>query len=139
MIIRAYKDSDLNAVINLWKAVFPDAPAHNIPEDDIRIKLNIQRELFLVAEEKGEIIGTAMAGFDGHRGWVYYLAVSPDHRRKGIGMVLMKTAEEKLTQMGCPKINIMVRATNRSVVQFYEKLGYASEERITMGKLTKGK
>jgi ribosomal protein S18 acetylase RimI-like enzyme len=80
------------------------------------------------------IVGTVMAGYDGHRGWVYYVVVSPDHRRQGIGTALMERAEEGLASLGCPKVNLQVRAGNEAVVRFYETLGYGVEERVSMGK-----
>ena len=133
--IRPYENADEAAVIALWKEVFPDAPAHNRPQADIACKLRIQRELFLVATVSGALIGTAMAGFDGHRGWFYYLAVAPHFRRRGVGAALMHRAERKLAALGCHKVNLQVRASNDAVVAFYRALGYAIEERISMGKL----
>ncbi|MFC1682963.1 GNAT family acetyltransferase [Candidatus Zixiibacteriota bacterium] len=132
--IRPFSETDAQAVAALWKQVFSDAPAWNIPEADIDRKLQVQPELFLVAILEGKIVGTAMAGFDGHRGWVYYLAVSPGHRRQGIGTELMRRVEEDLAAMGCPKLNLQVRASNAQAGSFYQRLGYRVEERISMGK-----
>jgi ribosomal protein S18 acetylase RimI-like enzyme len=132
--IRPYQDDDEAGIADLWRAVFPGAPAWNRPEDDIRRKLAVQRELFLVAAVGDRIVGSAMAGYDGHRGWVYYVAVMPEHRRQGIGTALMDEAERGLARMGCPKLNLQVRATNEAVVAFYRQLGYSVEERISMGK-----
>jgi ribosomal protein S18 acetylase RimI-like enzyme len=132
--IRSYLGSDGTAVVTLWGEVFPDAPAWNHPEADIRRKLAVQRELFLVAVLDSEVVGTAMGGYDGHRGWVYYVVVSPRHRRKGIGTALIRGVEERLAGLGCPKVNLQVRATNDEVVAFYRKLGYRVEDRISMGK-----
>jgi ribosomal protein S18 acetylase RimI-like enzyme len=134
LILRPFKDDDLEGVVDMWRKVFPNAPAHNQPDQDIRRKLSVQRQLFLVAQLGFEIIGTAMAGYDGHRGWVYYVAVSPQHRRRGVGSMLMQRVEQDLAQMGCPKINLQVRATNQNVIAFYKKLGYDVEERVSMGK-----
>ncbi|MBN1147818.1 MAG: GNAT family acetyltransferase [Anaerolineales bacterium] len=134
LLIRPYSEDDEPAVARLWRQVFPDAPAWNRPESDIRCKLAVQRELFLVALLGGELVGTAMAGYDGHRGWVYYVAVSPERRRQGIGTQLMQRVEAELAQIGCPKLNLQVRAANAQVVEFYRKLGYQVEERISMGK-----
>jgi ribosomal protein S18 acetylase RimI-like enzyme len=122
-------------VAALWREVFPDAPPHNVPEEDIRRKLAVQQELFFVAEEGGEVVGTALAGYDGHRGWVYYVAVEPSRRRRGVGAALMARVEEGLRALGCPKLNLQVRSSNRQAVAFYERLGYAVEERVSMGKL----
>jgi ribosomal protein S18 acetylase RimI-like enzyme len=132
--IRTYSESDEAAVVELWRQVFPGSPSWNHPETDIQRKLSVQRELFLVAALGSEIVGTAMAGYDGHRGWVYYVAVSPRRRRQGIGTALMNSVEQRLASLGCPKLNLQVRASNHEVVSFYESLGYAVEERISMGK-----
>ncbi len=133
--IRTYEEKDEAALAALWREVFPDEPAHNVPEEVIARKLAVQRELFFVAVEDGEIVGTAMAGYDGHRGWVYTVAVKPSHRRRGVGAALMARVEEGLRAIGCPKLNLQVRASNREAVAFYERLGYAVEERVSMGKL----
>ena len=132
--IRPYTESDEAGVVALWREVFPNAPAHNDPRFDIQRKLSVQPQLFLLAIAGSEIVGTAMAGYDGHRGWVYYVAVSPRFRRQGIGTALMKRAEGGLARLGCPKINLQVRASNEAVVSFYRALGYEVEERISMGK-----
>ena len=134
MEIRPYSESDETAVVELWREVFPNTPAWNVPEADIARKLKVQRELFLVATVESEIVGTVMGGYDGHRGWVYYVVVSPRRRRQGIGTALMKRIEEGLTRLGCPKINLQVRASNEEVVRFYKSLGYEVEERVSMGK-----
>ena len=134
MEIRPYGESDEEAVAALWREVFPDAPAWNVPEEDIRRKLTVQRGLFLVACADGEVVGTALGGYDGHRGWVHLVAVSPRHRRLGIGAELMRRVEEGLTALGCPKLNLQVRPSNEDVVAFYERLGYAVEDRVSMGK-----
>jgi ribosomal protein S18 acetylase RimI-like enzyme len=132
--IRPYQPADEDEVIELWRAVFPNAPPHNDPGEDIRTKLAVQPELFLVASADGQIVGTAMAGFDGHRGWVYYVAVHPDYRRRGIGSALMMEAEAYLHGIGCRKLNLQIRADNAPVQSFYESLGYSVEQRISMGK-----
>ena len=132
--IRPYLESDEAGVAGLWREVFPDSPSWNHPETDIQRKLRVQRELFLVATIDSRLVGTAMAGFDGHRGWVYYVAVSPNHRRQAIGSNLMSAVEEKLAAVGCPKLNLQVRASNDEVVAFYKRLGYETEERVSMGK-----
>ena len=134
MEIRPYEDEDLSAVVGLWRAAFPDAPPRNEPSADIARKLEVQRELFVVATDGGEIVGTAMAGYDGHRGWVYSVAVSTEHRRRGIGTALMRRVERDLAGVGCPKLNLQVRGANREVVRFYESLGYLTEDRVSMGR-----
>ena len=132
--IRSYQPEDEGKVLKLWDRVFPDSPPHNNPVLDIRTKRTVQPELFLVAIVDDLLVGTAMAGFDGHRGWVYYLGVDPDYRRRGIGTVLMRRVESKLAAMGCSKLNLQIRAQNAEVQAFYEKLGYLSEDRISMGR-----
>jgi ribosomal protein S18 acetylase RimI-like enzyme len=133
--IRPYVKTDEADVAALWREVFPNAPAWNHPETNIRYKLAVQRELFLVAVLDGRVVGTAMGGYDGHRGWVYYVAVRPEQQRHGIGTALMHAVEDGLTRIGCPKLNLQVRAEDRDVVAFYESLGYHVEERVSMGKL----
>lgn len=135
MIIRPFKEYDEKGVARLWREAFPGSPPWNRPEDDIRRKLLIQRELFFVCEIEGEIVGTAMAGYDGHRGWVYCVAVDVQHRREGIGTALMNHVEKELVKIGCHKLNLQVRSTNQEVVAFYRKLDYEVEDRVSMGKL----
>lgn len=132
--VRPYQSADEDELVQLWGLVFPGAPAHNDPRNDIRMKLDIQPELLFVAVTDNQIIGSAMSGFDGHRGWVYYVAVHPEYRRRGIGSALMKKVESELIDMGCPKINLQIRADNHQVKLFYESLGYDVEDRISMGK-----
>lgn len=134
MEIRPYEESDEAAVAALWREAFGAPPPHNVPGEDIRRKLAVQRELFLVAAEGGEVAGTAMAGYDGHRGWVYYVAVKPAFRRRGVGAALMARVEDELAARGCPKLNLQVRAGNREAVAFYEALGYVVEDRVSMAK-----
>lgn len=134
MRIRPYEESDEPAVIALWQAVLPDSAPHNDPAAVIRQKLAVDRELFLVAEADGTVLGTVMGGYDGHRGWVYAVAVDPQHRRRGIGGALIRQLEAVLSARGCLKVNLQVRATNAEVAAFYETLGYVVEERISMGK-----
>ena len=134
LAIRSYDEGDEQAVAALWREVFPDAPPRNEPHANIRRKLAVQRELFFVAVESGAVVGTAMGGYDGHRGWVYGVAVSPGYRRRGIGATLMQRVEDELRRLGCPKLNLQIRSDNREAVAFYEGLGYRIEERISMGK-----
>jgi ribosomal protein S18 acetylase RimI-like enzyme len=132
--IRTYQESDRSAVVELWNTVFPNDPPWNKPVELIRRKRSVQPDLFWVAEEDDEIVGTVLAGYDGVRGWIYHLAVDPSKRRKGTARLLMKTAEDALEALGCPKINLQVRMNNTSVVDFYKTIGYVVEERVQMGK-----
>lgn len=132
--IRPYEDTDEQAVIALWNAVLPDSAPHNDPATSIRQKVAVQRDLFFVCVVEGAVVGTVMGGYDGHRGWVYSVAVLPEHRRRGIGAALLRRLEGALTERGCLKVNLQVRASNAGVIAFYEKLGYGVEERVSMGK-----
>jgi ribosomal protein S18 acetylase RimI-like enzyme len=134
MEIRTYHGSDESAVIALWNRVLaPNAP-HNDPATNIRKKLEVDKELFFVATVEDCVVGTVMGGYDGHRGWIYSVAVDPDFQRHGIGSALIRYVEEALVQRGCLKVNLQVRATNEDVIAFYAKLGFAIEEIISMGK-----
>jgi ribosomal protein S18 acetylase RimI-like enzyme len=134
MAVRVFRESDAAVVAALWRAVFPDDPPHNAPELVIRQKRAVQPELFFVAEDGGELVGTVLAGYDGHRGWLYAVAVRPDRRRRGVGTTLVRHAEAALAVRGCPKVNLQVRASNAAVVAFYERLGYRVEDRVSLGK-----
>ena len=138
MDIRLFQESDTESVIALWKQVFSDKQPHNNPVLVINQKLARQPELFFVAEIDSVIAGTIMAGYDGHRGWLYTVAVNPQYRRRGIGTKLVQHAEKVLTAMGCLKINLQVRANNAEVVEFYQKLGYLTDGNISMGKVVTG-
>ena len=134
MEIRKYKVEDHNEVVSLLRHVFPDDPPHNEPSKIIGAKLAID-DLIFVAVDEGIIIGVAMAGYDGHRGWLYSVAVDPNNRRLGIGRSLVEHAIKVLKNMGCIKVNLQVRSSNLKVVAFYQALGFETEERISMGKL----
>ena len=134
MKFRSYSAQDRDQVISLWQRVLPDDQPHNEASRGIDAKLVVDEMLF-IAEDNGAIIGSAMAGYDGHRGWLYSVAVDPQHRRNGIGRELVKLAIRTLKSVGCVKVNLQVRATNSQVVEFYESLGFAVEDRISMGKL----
>ena len=106
----------------------------NDPRKDIARKLVVQREWFLVAVEDDAVVGSVMAGYDGHRGWVNYLAVDPAHRRGGLGRELMAEAERLLAEAGCPKINLQVRGTNDAALRFYERVGYTRDDVVSLGR-----
>jgi ribosomal protein S18 acetylase RimI-like enzyme len=133
MIIRRYHEQDQQAVIGLWEVCGLIRP-WNDPCQDIARKLTVQPELFLVGMEAEQLVGTVMAGFDGHRGWVNYLAVAPQQRRLAYGKQLMQEAERLLRERGCPKLNLQVRTGNADVIEFYHKLGYVEDELISLGK-----
>jgi ribosomal protein S18 acetylase RimI-like enzyme len=133
--IRPYEDEDEAQVVALWATVFPGDPGRNEPAALIERKRRVQRDLFLVGEMEDRVVCAVMGGYDGFRGWVYHLAVAPAHRRKGLGATMMAAVEERLRALGCPKVNLQVRATNTEVVSFYRSLGYQAEERVSMGKV----
>jgi ribosomal protein S18 acetylase RimI-like enzyme len=134
--IRPYESSDERQVVKLWTDCGLVVPWNN-PYRDIQRKLDVQRELFLVGCLVGKIISTVMAGYDGHRGWINYLAVHPDHQRVGIGRRMMEAAETRLLAADCPKINLQVRSTNVKVIEFYNKIGYKLDNVVSFGKRLK--
>lgn len=133
LFVRAYAESDEEAVVSLWKRCGLVKP-WNDPHKDIQRKLPIGRELFLVGEQNGRIVAAIMGGYEGHRGWINYLAVDPDCRRSGYGRFMMDAVEEKLLALGCPKINLQVRTSNTAVINFYESIGYKQDEVVSFGK-----
>jgi ribosomal protein S18 acetylase RimI-like enzyme len=135
MEIRSFQPEDEPGVIAIWQEVFAYPTQHNNPAFTIGLKLRAQPQLFFVAVEEEKVIGTVMGGYDGHRGWIYLLAVAPGSRRRGAGSALVRHVEAALRTLGCPKINLQVLAENSQVVRFYEKLGFRVEERISMGKV----
>lgn len=133
MKIRPYQPQDESAVIALWQDCGLTRP-WNDPRKDITRKLTTQPELFLVGTVDAVLVATAMVGFDGHRGWVYYLAVAPTHRRQSHGRALMQQAERLLMARGCPKLNLLVRSSNAGVIDFYRRLGYMQDEVVSLGR-----
>jgi ribosomal protein S18 acetylase RimI-like enzyme len=132
--IVTYHQSHFDSVRLLWHEAFPNDPPWNAAELAIPAKLKIQPDLFLVATVRSSVVGSIMAGYDGHRGWLYALAVLQSHQRQGIGTALVREAETRLSAMACTKINLQVRSSNVAVVRFYQSLGYEVEERVSMGK-----
>ncbi len=133
MIVRSFREEDRRAVVALWEQSGLIVP-WNDAAADIDRKLRVQPELFVVGTETGRLVGTAMGGYDGHRGWIYYLAVEPDSRGQGWGRRLVEAVSERLQEQGCVKVNIMVRANNRQVAGFYRRLGFKPDEVICLGK-----
>ena len=133
--IRAFDNGqDREQVAALWRAVFGYETAHNSPGLVIDRKLAVDDGLFSVAIVAGSVIGTILAGYDGHRGWLYAIAVHPAHRHRGIGSALVAHAERALAARGCVKINLQIAAGNEAVSAFYVALGYQVEQRVSMGK-----
>jgi len=131
--IRAFEPTDEDSVLTLWRRCDLVRP-WNDPSKDIRRKLRVQPEMFLVGVLDGILVATLMAGYEGHRGWVNYLAVAPEHRRRGLGRALMTEAERLLSAIGCPKLNLQVRGGNASAIEFYRRLGYRVDDAISLGK-----
>ncbi|MCA9073379.1 MAG: GNAT family acetyltransferase, partial [Planctomycetaceae bacterium] len=134
LTIRKFASSDSGDVIGLWDKVLPSSQPWNEPTWVICRKLSLNDGLFLVGEQNGEVIATVLAGNDGVRGWIYSLAVAEEYQRQGIGRQMLKAAEKTLLSKGCDKINLQVRADNSSVIEFYERCGFATEDRASLGK-----
>ena len=133
MDVRIFKKSDTEAVVALWERCGLTVP-WNDPRKDIDRKLTMQPELFLVGVASNAIVGTVMGGYDGHRGWLYYLAIDPDYQHQGLGSFLITDVEKRLEVLGCPKINLMVRSRNKKVIAFYTSRGYEVDDIVGMGK-----
>jgi ribosomal protein S18 acetylase RimI-like enzyme len=133
MRIRPYRDADQQQVIALWNACGLLNPLNN-PFRDIERKLAHSPQGFLVGEEQGRVIASLMVGYDGHRGWYNYLAVSPECQKRGHARQLLQHAEAMLRAAGCPKINLQVRKTNSAVLSFYQKQGYGEDALISLSK-----
>lgn len=138
MKVRVYEEQDRNSVITLWRECGLVAP-QNDPDKDIDRKLKVDADLFLVGVETDQIgneivIASVMGGYEGHRGWINYLAVSHAHQRKGYGQAIMKAVELRIQAKGCPKINLQVRHTNQAVIAFYTALGYGDDNVVGLGK-----
>ena len=118
MQIRPYKSKDEKKVIQLWIDCGL-VVSHNNPIRDIERKMEVNPEWFLVGELDGEIMASCMVGYEGHRGWINYLAVSPNYQRKGYAKRIMDKAENLLIEVGCPKINLQIRETNQKTIEFY--------------------
>ena len=133
LVLRPYLPDDERRVLDLWADCGLTVPS-NDPGEDIRRKLAHSPELFFVAEREGRVVGTCMAGYDGHRGWVYYLGVEPGLQRRGIAARMMRHAEAALKAAGCPKIDLMVRESNGAAMDFYRRIGYRDDPVVVMSK-----
>ncbi len=133
MEVRPFAPGDEADVVRLWTDCGLIVPWNN-PRRDIQRKLKVQPEMFLVGCLDGQLIATVMAGYEGHRGWINYLAVHPDHRRRGIGRRMMTEAEDRLRAAGCPKINLQVRGSNAAAIEFYERIGFRRDDVVSLGK-----
>ena len=133
MEIRAFERLDENSVVQLWKDCGLVVPWNN-PHLDIQRKLKVQPEMFLVACIDERIVGSVLAGYDGHRGWINYLAVLPEFQGRGIAVQLMNQSEQILRDMDCPKINLQVRTSNTKVIEFYKGIGFRIDDAVSLGK-----
>ncbi len=133
MKVRVYRSTDQSEIVNLWKCCNLVVP-WNDPNKDIQRKLLKDPDLFLVGEVEGAIVASVIGGYDGHRGWINYLAVHPDQRKKGYGKKIMLKVESYLEKKGCPKINLQIRESNTEVILFYRSLGYEVDPVVSMGK-----
>jgi len=130
--INSYRPEFENAVVDLWKRCNLVVP-QNDPAEDIRKKLEFQPELFFVGLLDGRVVGSIMVGYDGHRGWINYLAVDPLCQRRGYGKQLVYKAIGELKRLGCLKVNLQVRKSNTSVIDFYKRLGFREDEVVCFG------
>ena len=133
MKIRCYASTDMDRVIALWRQC-DLIVAQNDPEKDIQRKLRVDPDLFLVGEIGAAVIATVMGGYEGHRGWINYLAVAPSEQLRGHGRAMMVAIESLLRARGCPKINLQVRKTNVAAIGFYHSIGFNDDDVIGLGK-----
>ncbi len=133
MEIRCFRPEDEPSVVALWKRCDLVRP-WNDPHRDICCKSTVNPEWFLVGLVDGEIVATVMAGYEGHRGWLNYLAVAPEFQRRGLARQVVTEAERLLRKSGCPKINLQIRTSNQAVIEFYHRLGYSVDDVVSMGK-----
>ena len=133
MKIRVYNEIDQDDVISLWDECGLVVP-QNDPAKDIERKLKVDPDLFLVGTNEHGIVATVMGGYEGHRGWINYLAVKPSEQRKGYGQAIMQEVEVLINNKGCPKINLQVRTTNEQVIEFYTAIGYGNDNVVGLGK-----
>lgn len=133
MNIRSFEPRDTEAIVELWRQCNLLRP-WNDPHKDIARKRAVRGDWFLVGELDGRVVASAMVGYDGHRGWLYYLAVSPDLRNQGLGRAIVEHAEALLLAAGCPKINLQVRGSNTGVFEFYRVVGFSPDDVVSLGK-----
>ncbi len=136
MEIREYQESDEKEVIELWFKCSLMIPGSN-PKRDIERKLKVDRDFFLVGNVNGKIVASVMGGYEGHRGWINFLAVDPKYQQKGYGRLIMEAVEERIKEKGCPRINLQVRSANKGVIEFYQAIGYTDDNVVGLGKRLK--
>ena len=133
MKIKAFEDRYKGEVVELWRECGLVA-AQNDPAKDIERKLKVDPDLFLIGVVDETVVATVMGGYEGHRGWINYLAVKPSQQRKGYGQAIMQAVEALISQKGCPKINLQIRSTNKAVIEFYSAIGYVNDNVVGLGK-----
>ena len=133
LAIRPFQDNDTTAVVQLWQDCELTRDYNN-PYADIQRKLAIQPQLFLIGTFNNQVVACVMAGYEGHRGWLNYLAVAPSFRRQGFARLMVAAAEKELRLLGCPKINLQVRVENAQAVDFYRKIGFKVDQVVSLGK-----
>jgi len=131
--IRQFVETDRATVVTLWEACGL-LRSWNDPDRDIDRKIARDPEGFLIGESEGRLVAAAMAGYDGHRGWINYLAVHPEVGGSGFGRTMMEAAENHLIELGCPKINIQIRGSNTGAIAFYKKIGFSHDDVVSLGK-----
>jgi hypothetical protein len=138
LTITSIEDAHIPEVVALWQRCGSTRP-WNDPEGDIARARKGNNATVLLGRDDGTLVASVMAGHDGHRGWVYYVTVDPDHRFKGYGRAIMAAAEDWLRARGMEKMQLMVRADNTQVHAFYRSLGYFPQERVTFAKWLDGR
>jgi ribosomal protein S18 acetylase RimI-like enzyme len=133
MKIQPYSPEYETAVISLWQECNLVRPQNN-PKKDIERKLKVNPKLFLIGLLDGKVVATVMGGYDGHRGWVNYLGIAPEYRKKGLGWQMMEAIEKRLLEKGCPKLNLQVLVANKEAIKFYERIGYKNDAVVSLGK-----
>lgn len=132
-IIRPHEKKDEEAVINLWQKCNLIVP-QNDPHIDIKKKIEFQPELFFIGTLQDEVIASIMVGYEGHRGWINYMAVLPKYQNRGFGGLLIEHATVELKKLGCQKVNLQVREKNNKVIDFYKKHGFIDDHVISLSK-----
>lgn len=136
LVVKTYEARHLSEVDALWREAFPHDAPRNHAASVVPKKIAAQPDLFVVAMEGDRVVGSALAGYDGYRGWLYRVAVLKSHQRQGVGKLLVREVESRLQALGCSKINLQILGSNEKVAGFYRALGYEVEERVSMGKAT---
>jgi ribosomal protein S18 acetylase RimI-like enzyme len=130
--IVGYRTEYLDAVVGLWRTCDLVVP-QNEPVEDVEKKMRFQPNLFLIGLLDGKVIGSIMVGYEGHRGWINYLAIAPEDQRHGYGTKLVQKAIDELKKMGCQKVNLQIRRSNVKVIDFYKHIGFKEDDVVSLG------